>query len=265
MHLQEQREAVFEALSGNQDILAHGRLLLGNNYLNSADLESMLIAANIPMYDVIQETDHFFHELLYHEVHPPTTPAPKLVNSGIKLSAHSSQDNSKIGNSKVSVTKMEGTDAEIVATSMDFNPDGTVFIPITSNGRYNIEVTADGYIAYSFEMDIACQASDCVNERLVTMSPVMDPGQTKIILNWRTAAPSDLDLHVVSLDADKGTCETDWTSKDKCVKIELDLDNTQGGLAGAETVTLKDNVVNANYRYAIGVVDYNFNRNKQGG
>ena len=73
--------------------------------------------------------------------------------------------------------------------------------------------------------------------------------------------PDDLDLHVMSVKkSDNSTCRTYPTEQKKCQQaaIQGDLDNTEGGLNGAETITLTNKTVNKDYVYVIGVDDYNF-------
>jgi hypothetical protein len=305
LDIQEQRKVAAQTISTHNGVVAAFRQSTGNNYLNSMDIQTMLqdtqfkgsaivdtvekyfhrtnseaggrwwisgclqaVGEKLSWVSVGQYVDdiypHFCQELFYGRAEQVTS-KPLLERSGLMIFAHSSQDNSKLAFAKVSVRKIDSTGATVIATDADFGSDGSVFIPITTNGKYNIEVTAADYIAYTFEMTVACEASDCVTERLISLTPKMEPGQTKIILNWHTEDPKDLDMHILSVDKNKDTCETDWTHKDACTKVKLDLDNTKGGLAGAETVTLLDAAVTSKYRYAISVVDYDFNANGIGG
>ena len=74
--------------------------------------------------------------------------------------------------------------------------------------------------------------------------------------------PNDMDLHVMAVKkSDKSTCRTYYSRKNSCHKISLDVDNTQGGQNGAETITLEDNAINQQYVYIIGVEDYRFDNN----
>ena len=79
------------------------------------------------------------------------------------------------------------------------------------------------------------------------------------MMTWEHLRPRDLDIRVVSVrKSDKKTCRTFHGNKKGCPEISLDLDNTRGGLNGAETLTLLDKNVNKDYTYVIGVQDYNF-------
>ena len=94
------------------------------------------------------------------------------------------------------------------------------------------------------------------------MSPTLAAGETRIMLTWETEAPSDIDIHIVSVQkSDHSTCRTYYGNKSGCKKISQDLDNTSGGQNGAETMTLLDNAINKDYVYLIGIEDYNFESN----
>merc|ERR1719251_345823 len=81
-------------------------------------------------------------------------------------------------------------------------------------------------------------------------------------MTWEKERPADVDIHVMSVRrSDNQTCRTFYGYKTGCPEISLDLDNTRGGLNGAETMTLLDNTVNKDYVYVIGIEDYNFESN----
>lgn len=108
-------------------------------------------------------------------------------------------------------------------------------------------------------MEVQCTSEDCSNKKLVSMSPTLQAGQTRIMLTWENDDPQDIDIHIVAVKKDDHTsCRTYYSNKAGCTKISLDLDNTEGGLNGAETMTLLDNAINKDYVYVIGIEDYNF-------
>ena len=145
---------------------------------------------------------------------------------------------------------------------MAVTSDGSLFIPVYKNGFYSVQIKADGFVTSDFEMEVQCTSEDCPNKRLVTMSPTLAAGETRVILNWETEAPSDIDIHIVSVKkSDQSTCRTYYGNKSGCKKISQDLDNTSGGQNGAETMTLLDNAINKDYVYLIGIMDYNFEDN----
>ena len=123
-----------------------------------------------------------------------------------------------------------------------------------------MELWAEGFIPSTVtNYTMSCSSPVCDHVKLVSMSPTLAPGQTRIMMTWEKERPKDLDISVVSVrKSDKKTCRTWYGNKDRCPKISLDLDNTKGGPNGAETLTLLDNNVNKDYTYVIGVEDYGF-------
>ena len=90
------------------------------------------------------------------------------------------------------------------------------------------------------------------------MSPTLSLGQTRIMMAW-DAMPADVDIHVMVIKkSDNRLCRTWYRHTSGCASISQDLDNTKGGLNGAETVTLLDNTVNSQYTYLIAMEDYAF-------
>ena len=218
----------------------------------------------VPVGEFVQASfDRFFcHKLLYGDLPEPTTTtteAPFYENIGIKIIARNSQNNAPLSGARGSVNLQTTDGLTIVADNLQFGSDGTLFVPVSSNGRYSINVKSEGFINADFEMVVACTSADCPNEKLVTMSPVMPPGQTRIMINWEKAHPTDIDTHIMAVQrSDNSTCKTWYSNKNGCQSISQDLDNTGGGLNGAETVTLTDNAINSAYRYLVAIEDYRF-------
>merc|ERR1712112_708468 len=76
----------------------------------------------------------------------------------------------------------------------------------------------------------------------ISLSPMLDPQtEMRLVMNWGQN-PQDLDLHVLQIDRKSGkeTCHTYYENKDGCSGLSLDVDNTKGGYAGAETITWDD-------------------------
>jgi len=177
---------------------------------------------------------------------------------GLSISLKSSQDNGVINNATVSASLLTEEGSDPVAQDVPVDNNGNVFIEIFSNGEYAISVQAPGFIDAHFTMEVNCEADDCINNRLVAMSPELEPGQTRIILTW-VDTPSDLDIHIFSVNkTDNSTCKTWYANQNGCQAISLDLDNTNGGMNGAETMTLLDSSINQEFFYLIGVEDYYF-------
>ena len=215
----------------------------------------------IPVGEFITTIDPFFcHNLIYSSFVATEAPEPEFYDGvGLDIIARNSQDNSKLSNAYISVTYQGSSGLTVVADDVAMNSDGTAFIGVDRNGYYSVQIRADGFIDADFEMEVQCTSADCENKKLISMSPTLDAGQTRIMLTWEKENPSDLDIHIVSVKkSDHSTCRTYYGNKSGCTKISLDLDNTSGGLNGAETMTLQDNALNKDYVYVIAVEDYNF-------
>ena len=165
-----------------------------------------------------------------------------------------SQNNNPVTGAVVSVTNEDG----VVAKNVTVNAEGIAVIPVKKNGLYKVHVEAEDFVTGDIEMEVKCTSADCPNKKLLTLSPTLEPGETRIMMNWEKNTPNDLDLHIVAVKKSKKskTCRTYFGRKNSCEKISLDLDNTRGGQNGAETITLQDNSINKDYVYLIGIEDY---------
>ena len=86
-----------------------------------------------------------------------------------------------------------------VAQNVQFASDGTAFVPVPSNGRYNVQIQADGFITHDVDIDVRCTAVDCENDKLVALSPLLVAGQTRIMMTWDHENPTDIDIHVMAI------------------------------------------------------------------
>ena len=165
-----------------------------------------------------------------------------------------SQNNNPVTGAVVSVTNDDG----VVAKNVTVNAEGIAVIRVKNNGLYKVHIEAEGFVSSDIEMEVKCTSADCPNKKLLTLSPTLEPGETRIMMNWEKNTPNDLDLHIVAVKKFKKfkTCRTYFDRKNSCEKISLDLDNTSGGQNGAETITLQDNSINKDYVYLIGIEDY---------
>ena len=164
-----------------------------------------------------------------------------------------SQNNNPVTGAVVSVTNEDG----VVAKNVTVNAEGIAVIPVKKNGLYKVHVEAEDFVTGDIEMKVKCTSADCPNKKLLTLSPTLEPEETRIMMNWETNTPSDVDLHIIAVkNSDQSTCRTYFSKKNSCEKISLDLDNTRGGQNGAETITLQDNSINKDYVYLIGIEDY---------
>ena len=192
----------------------------------------------------------------------------------LDIDVRNSQDNKPIHGAKVTVYYIHKSPAKgrfgaltlkrFPAKNVPVKADGKLSMEVPALATYTIQIWAPGFISghpahYTMECD-----EHCGHVKLVSMSPVLPPGQTRIMMTWEKERPKDLDISVVSVrKSDKKTCRTWYGNKDRCPKISLDLDNTEGGTHGAETLTLLDNNVNKDYVYVIAVEDFGFENNGQ--
>ena len=140
-------------------------------------------------------------------------------------------------------------------------PDGSIVGIMESyscqTGTFEARVEADGFIPADTSIEVGCELSDFTLQRLVSMSPELEAGQTRIIMSWETNRPFDIDIHVISVrNSDQLACRTYYGNLDGCTEISQDTDNVDGGNDGAETMTLLDNSINKDYTYLIGIEDY---------
>ena len=67
-------------------------------------------------------------------------------------------------------------------------------------GTFEVQVESDGFIKANEAIEVGCQHEDFTIERLVSLSPKLKAGETRIIMSWGTESPRDVDIHVVSVN-----------------------------------------------------------------
>jgi len=163
---------------------------------------------------------------------------------GQLMIARKSQNNEPVSNARGSVNIKQNGSNTMIVTDAEFESDGSLFVSIGSNGPYSIEIQAEGFITHHLECKVNCTSADCNPEKMVVISPLLSPGETRIMMSW-DELPADVDIHVMSVKMSDGSlCRTYYSNKRGCESISQDLDNTNGGFNGAETVTLLNNTVN---------------------
>ena len=106
---------------------------------------------------------------------------------------------------------------------------------------------------------VHCTASNCIVEKRVIPSPILQHGQTRLIMSWEETEPEDLDLYVMAIEKSTDSfCLTNYDNKLGCNSISQDRDNANGGLNGPETVSFLDSTVNKLWTYLVGVEDFDF-------
>ena len=192
-----------------------------------------------------------------------TTSTTSAATSGsILIIARNSQDNQPVLGATGIFTLHQDNGQVTLTLDVQFDQDGRFILPITRLAKYTVTVKAPGFITHNMELNPACKTvSGCTIEKMVVMSPTLSPGQTRIMMSW-DAEPADIDIHVMAIKKSDGSlCRTWYQHKTGCAAISQDLDNTQGGLNGAETVTLQNKSINIQYTYLIAVEDYAFENN----
>jgi hypothetical protein len=133
-----------------------------------------------------------------------------------------------------------------VPVPADFEPVVRLFfgngemdqLPIL-NGKFSGDVKAGGYACqvtvpgfYSF-FDAECSLRDAGDlNKVIALSPLLNPGSTRIVLSWGRE-PRDLDMWL-TMPGDK--CVVMWNNKRCHGLAALDYDVTQG--FGPETITI---------------------------
>lgn len=119
-------------------------------------------------------------------------------------------------------------------------------------GYYTLELIKTDYTTTSYNITVV--GENTITQDL-TMTPVLEEGETRIILTW-AEIPSDLDSHLVKVK--EGTVEyhvyyeTPASSEAEFPEAELDYDDTTS--YGPETITVNNLDNDADYYYYI--LDY---------
>ena len=159
-------------------------------------------------------------------------------------------DNSKLPGVTVDVN-VNGNDYIFVTDEQGFSSQT---IPETVYQGMSIEFncTKEEYLAASNQFRIVDGSTDTV-QVTQSLTPNLNPNQRyRVVMNWGEN-PRDLDLHVTEFASDY-TCDTYFGNMEGCVGLSLDVDNTNGGDAGAETITWEQDL--DNYSFLIYVVDF---------
>merc|ERR1719187_629106 len=205
------------------------------------------------------------HEMV---VPPPPTLPPFWPGAEVKVVIKNGLNNAVVLDPGVSVIfdKISGgnIDREEVHRMAGTMANGEIIFPITSDGEYSIEVTADGYITDETNFLVRCNVANgigCTPTKLISLSPVMPRGNLRIIMNWNEK-PEDLDLTSIQIDTNtQETCKTNYADKTGCTGVKLDWDNRKGGDQGPETITYEGLGSYRQYIYMIYVDDYSMHDN----
>merc|ERR1719369_816715 len=180
-------------------------------------------------------------------IRPPKRPSrpvgsSKKGNGSIKIIARNSQNNQPVVGASGTFTLRQNNNGLVtLAQDVSFDSEGMFTLSITSDGHYMAEIQASGFITHTVELTVTCSMlSHCSLEKMVSMSPILPPGKTRIMMAW-DREPADVDIHVMAIKkSDNSLCRTWYQRKAGCEAIHQDVDNRNGGLNGAETVTLEE-------------------------
>ena len=158
-------------------------------------------------------------------------------------------------NALVSITAPDGSS---LGDNVQVDTDGIAEFFSCQIGTFDVQVEAVGFIAAATTIEVGCEQRAYTLQRLVSLSPELQAGETRIIMSWETNQPLDLDIHVISVrnSNQSDACRTFYGNLDGCTEISQDTDNFSGGNSGAETMTLLDNSINKDFTYLIGIEDY---------
>lgn len=137
-----------------------------------------------------------------------------------------------------------------VAATVECGYDGSYSLEL-SEGRYVLEIAAEGFITEYFEVNI--RSGDQRTAVNYVLSPQLSAGEIRIVLEWGSY-PADLDSHLTGRTGSGSRIEVAYYAKQALeggkVVAELDIDDTNG--YGPETTTIYD----ANGTYEFRVHDF---------
>merc|ERR1719495_383579 len=194
----------------------------------------------------------------HDEPPPPPRPREPTPIGTIKVTVRNALTNAFVSGATASLVFKIGEEYDMVVSVVTSDRNGYIEIPIFSNGDYEIEVKADGFITDETKFTVACEIGyRCTLTKLISLSPVMPRGDLRLIMNW-DEEPLDLDINSYQVNTkDRAEpCITNFADKNSCEGVRLDLDNRQGGNMGPETITYNSIADYDNYFYMIFIDDY---------
>jgi len=119
------------------------------------------------------------------------------TGSHIEAIVYSAYDNTPVMGAIVKAGLSLSTDASTGVT----NGQGVAYVPIFSNGVYDMVINGDGFENNYAVVDIDCTGSSSCTPRVqATLSPNLEYGQAMISLNWGTEV-EDMDLKLFYVNA----------------------------------------------------------------
>jgi hypothetical protein len=182
----------------------------------------------------------------------PTEPTPQcppiIIEVTVTVEIRDALDNHLVPAANVDVDggAPAATDADGHAT----------FGGLCAGGSFTITVSCDGYEDASVAYEIT-DSGDGTMQITISLSQTLPEGQLRMVLNWGPD-PTDLDSHAIQLSGTYDELCHVYYSNKQCPLVSLDLDNTQGGNNGAETITWSGRDSNI---YLLYIKDYAPNPN----
>jgi uncharacterized protein YfaP (DUF2135 family) len=207
------------------------------------------------------DQDKLFCDKLFQDSRPTERPrAPFCDDVHMVVKVHNALTNQPIKNATLDIHYIHDEYEELVASNFTTLEDGLLDVIIHANGKYAINVRADGYIHDRGVLNVTCDINDCSQcqpIKLFSLSPTLEQGSVRIVMNW-DAKPTDLDIYTFQTDIEdrSQTCTTNYRNSDGCQGVTLDRDNARGGTNGAETITFHNITTNNNFVYMVYITDY---------
>lgn len=137
------------------------------------------------------------------------------------------------------VDAYQGTSASGSPVTGYSDATGKVSLTVYESGAYTVEVSIDGFITESFEVQVLTNVN--VVEQSVSISPVMAADSIRFVLTWGST-PSDLDSHLEGATGEGENVSVYYGNRSVYgggeMIAELDVDDRSG--FGPETTTLHD-------------------------
>lgn len=130
--------------------------------------------------------------------------------------------------------------------------DGSYEVELLVNESYDVEISKEGYITETFEIETNGEPGEIIVGDAMTISPELEQGEIRIVLTWG-ANPSDLDSHLEGTTANGENVSVSYSHKQATANgetlAELDVDDRSA--YGPETTTIY-----AQGTYKFSVYDY---------
>ena len=153
-----------------------------------------------------------------------TTPLP-CDNVTLEVIVKDSQNYNPIPNVVGDIFFNDGN--EYLASNVTFGREGNFTVP-TWNGQHTVTLSSEGFISTTESFNVFADTSQsCFVTHYVIMSPVLEEGETRLIMSWVTTPPTDVDIHIVAVNktnsTDSATCMV-FFGESVCSEAAIDLD-----------------------------------------